>query len=310
MRYAICAIIKDEQLYLKEWIDYCLNIGFTDIYLYEDINSKSHLYITNNYSNVKLFQYNESQMSLNNYNGIDAKQLGLFYYFIKTYQNVFDWVAFIDPDEFIEFENGYSLEKLCDDFKDYHSIYLTYKIYGANNNIKRPTGGLLENYTSVPLPYKKWKTNHKSLVNLSFIDNSFTNVHHARHGVYTDYKKRYYLSNFNKDLCYDKAWINHYFTKSWEDWIERFTQKGDVAKGNRKISEFFIYNKDLFDIISKDKLKVKIKYTESEEANIINNILTNYKDAIIYFYGDKMSLEFKRLLNHNAIWWYTLKENQ
>ena len=31
---SICAIIKNEHEYLKEWIDYHLNIGFDSIFLY------------------------------------------------------------------------------------------------------------------------------------------------------------------------------------------------------------------------------------------------------------------------------------
>ena len=38
---AICAILKNEHQYLDEWIRHHLDIGFDEIYLYEDFGSKS-----------------------------------------------------------------------------------------------------------------------------------------------------------------------------------------------------------------------------------------------------------------------------
>jgi hypothetical protein len=49
MRTAICTCIKDENDYLKEWIDWNLKAGFDHIYLYEDNGSKSHKSITDLY---------------------------------------------------------------------------------------------------------------------------------------------------------------------------------------------------------------------------------------------------------------------
>ena len=50
MKTAICVIIKDEQDYLDEWLDYHLNLGIDEIYLYEDYGSLSHSTITEKYS--------------------------------------------------------------------------------------------------------------------------------------------------------------------------------------------------------------------------------------------------------------------
>lgn len=54
MKTAICTCIKDEQAYLKEWLDYHLSLGFDHIYLYEDDGSKPHNDIVKDYNNVTL----------------------------------------------------------------------------------------------------------------------------------------------------------------------------------------------------------------------------------------------------------------
>jgi hypothetical protein len=48
MKTAIFVIIKDEQNYLDEWLDYHLNLGIDEIFLYEDYGSLSHSIITKN----------------------------------------------------------------------------------------------------------------------------------------------------------------------------------------------------------------------------------------------------------------------
>lgn len=54
MKVGICTIIKDEQDYLEEWIEYHLSLGFTGIYLFEDITSTSHKSICSKYTEVSL----------------------------------------------------------------------------------------------------------------------------------------------------------------------------------------------------------------------------------------------------------------
>jgi hypothetical protein len=49
MKTAICVLIKNEHDYLKEWVDYHLNLGIDEIFLFEDYDSLSHSQIINPY---------------------------------------------------------------------------------------------------------------------------------------------------------------------------------------------------------------------------------------------------------------------
>ena len=46
MKCTICAIIKNEHLFLDEWIGRHLDIGFDSIFFYGDLESDSHKEIT------------------------------------------------------------------------------------------------------------------------------------------------------------------------------------------------------------------------------------------------------------------------
>lgn len=58
MKIAIVSIAKNENLYIKDWIDYHLKLGFDDIYIYDnnDIDSEkiSDVIDINIYKTVKI----------------------------------------------------------------------------------------------------------------------------------------------------------------------------------------------------------------------------------------------------------------
>lgn len=249
-KVAICTIIKDEHQYLKEWINYHLSIGINEIFLYEDYNSKSHECITNNYKQVHLISFEQIENEIT-YN-VNNKQIKVYDYFMKKMKNKIDWIAFIDVDEFIMFENGYDLQKLLNEYKYNNGVFLFYKIYNANGIIDNPHSPLLTTYTkeSNYINYNQ-RGYFKSLIN-NKKNNTFISPHEISCGRTTNNMDNPKFPSFKK------AWINHYFTRSWEEWCDRFLKRGDICPGNRKFEEFFLYNKDML----KDKVFLLQKYNE------------------------------------------------
>lgn len=255
MKTSICAIIKNEQRFLKEWIEWHLNIGFDAIHLFEDKDSISHEFICNEYDNVFLRRYEndiEVQKILNS-NGSSVSQLSLYNWFGDTYKSIYDWVAFIDIDEFITFADNYDLKQLCNEFEPHSCVLLSWKIMGASGHIKRPTCGVVEAYTQEEKPIKR-DTNYlfKSMCNLNRWKGMSSSLHVANGFVNTNH-------NTNKnERYYNKAWINHYFSKSWEDWCDRIYLRGGTQQGHRLLYDFFLANPSmnhLADFLIKSKLQ-------------------------------------------------------
>jgi hypothetical protein len=61
-----------------------------------------------------------------------------------------------------------------------------------------------------------------------------------------------------KTVTYKTIWLNHYFTKSWDEWCEMILKRGDIIKGHRKITDFFEINPDM-EYLKKDILKIIAK---------------------------------------------------
>lgn len=240
---AICAILKDEHQYLKEWIEHHLSLGVDCIYLYEDINSKSHSDIVNKYENVYLSLIKDF---------VDLpiggeKQLGVYNQFIIKYRCYIDYAFFIDIDEFVIFENGYTIESLIKICDEKGPVLLPWKHYGANGFIDNPKTNLMSTYV---------KESHiefpKTINECKLLSKTFTalTIGRLRHIHYCTNSKP--IVPYDSENIYQICWINHYITKSWEEWCNRLFVRGQNNTLIRKIDDFFIYNPDMLPL--KDEL--------------------------------------------------------
>lgn len=241
MRTSICVIIKDEHLYLQEWIEYHLALGFDDIFLFEDYESRPHDDIVSAYPQVHLTRMSEISPSRPSY----FRQLWLFRYFVDRYKDQADWCLFTDIDEFLVFDEGYDLQRLVQEYDDAGApgVALCWKIFNASGHITRPQGSVVESYHDICRQSDRnggWDI--KCLVNMQCVNGSdWQSIHKMRGCLRTDGVDPLCLAN---NRCYEKAWINHYYTKSWEDWVRRL-QRGNMCQNLRTIDEFFYCNPDL-----------------------------------------------------------------
>lgn len=251
MKSVICAIVKDENIFIREWVEHYLKNGFQKLYIFEDFGSKSHYNELKDYieqDKVELNSLSESHY-VKHYKKGTSVQKNLYDKFLKDCKekNLADWIGFFDIDEFIMFEDGWDLEKLEQEFDDYGGVLLSWKLYGANGHLKRPEGSVVENYTT-HLPEGSlldgesitWAV--KSLVNVKNSSHQEAVIH-----VFSDCKLTNKLDRSSNKLSFEKAWLNHYYTKSWEDYLNRIFSRGNMANNYRCLDKFFTCNPDLKD---------------------------------------------------------------
>jgi hypothetical protein len=251
----ICAIVKNEQRFIREWVEYYLKIGFERLYIYEDYGSDSH--------KEQLLDYIENgQVILSNleetgfiplYKKGTIVQNRLYKKFFEMCKNKeidADWVGFFDVDEFMMFEDGWNLERLEEEFSDCGGVLLSWRCFGANGHLKRPEGKVVDNYTThMPDGFKldaHWQWNVKSLVNIKKCK-SMKHIHIFNGCEFTDHR-----NTATGDLTFEKAWINHYYSKSWEDYLDRIFSRGNMQNNFRCLDKFFKVNPDML----KDKKRM------------------------------------------------------
>jgi hypothetical protein len=241
MKVAICAIIKNEHRYLKEWVEHYLNLGFDEVFLGEDASSRSHQTIIDEISSNKV-----KMVKLSNSAARTNIQLNLYQKYFEKNKNKFDWIAFFDIDEFLILENE-TLHQFLSDYESYDGVCLAWKYYNANGYIKTPEGNVVDNYTNCFCsPINDCQV--KSIVNCHNIQN-IEFIHAASHNCVDVFKNYSFKSSlfgmgYAIPKYWHRAWINHYFTKSWEEWVQRMI-RGNMQNNYRTLDTFFEYNPDL-----------------------------------------------------------------
>lgn len=236
--FYICAIIKDEHEYIREWAEHNRKIGFDKIVLYD--NNSSAPYdgvlgdmIKDGFIEIRPWKDTRWSRQLRAYND---------FVFGSKWQDS-DWCAFIDVDEFIYFDRVKTIPEFIQLYSDYAGVGLSWKIYNANGRIKSPKGiPLVEAYTT-EIDY--WEPRIKIVARLSQIScvvSPHCIVPSYGQIVTTDLTPIFEQNS--EYLDYSNGHIKHFITKSWEDWVNRL-KRGNITNGLRTVDTFFKFNPDM-----------------------------------------------------------------
>ena len=250
---SIVCIAKYEADYVKEWIDYHFLIGIDRIYFYDNESPDHTMEI--------LEPYIESGRLVYTLIKGRARQLDAYNDAIRKYAERTKYMAFIDLDEFLVLEDETStLKETIDSImsKDRRAggIAVNWCMYGSSGHQTKPNGLVIENFLYRGTPDRRGNDCIKTIANPRIVE-KYQHVH------YPTYKAGFYnIDELGKRV---DGWsnprsgntkrirINHYFTKSKEEWIERRSHgKADTADKNdkRTLDEFYEHDKnDVYDDI-------------------------------------------------------------
>ncbi len=270
---AVCAIMKNEAPYVKEWLDYHQMVGVKRFYIYDNESSDDLCQVLLPYIRQGIVVYK-------NYPG-EAKQMPAYNEFIKEYGDKNEWVAFIDADEFIIPMEKESIPEFLADYKEYPGVGINWVAYDSNGHKAKPEGGVLENYTRVHydenlVPFHQIK----SIVQPSQVD-KIINPHYAlfkdnklavnenKQEIGGSLEERAYISPFSAN----KIRINHYFCKSEEEYKAKIERGRAPTK--RSIKRVYNQNQVFFDDYKYDYsayrfvAKLKPEIAQDEELKYI-----------------------------------------
>lgn len=223
---AICAIMKDEGPYLREWIEYHRTVGVEKFYLYDNDSTDDTKKILAPYIKSGLVEYT--------FFPGEKRQLPAYNDCIARFNNDAKWIAFVDLDEFIVPKEYETIPELLDSVsKRVTQVIIDWEIFGSCGHKKKPQGLVIENYTM--RARKSWL--YKSIVNPRMVFSMGCHEHNVAFWTY--------------HVPRNVAQINHYYCKSWEEYERRKT-RGDAWEGKAKALVMF----DLDNFILHDKNEV------------------------------------------------------
>lgn len=252
----IVMICKNESRYLKEFVDYHLQLGFDRIVIGDNNDVDGERYET------LLADYiNKGQAQIVDLRGKEGFQK-IFYNNLSHYGITYEWAAFIDTDEFITFsEVGKKIfQNNIKNFlhsRDYVKAYkLNWRIYGDNGRVFYEDKSVIERFPE-PLPekvtfhYKFPENSHvKSILRHDVVVNFTNNPHGINEcgDYYTPKGVPVEGGAFNFNLEYDILYVRHYYTKSLEEWCTNKLGRSyaDYLRSSKvdyyPLKDFFIYN--------------------------------------------------------------------
>lgn len=227
---SICLLAKDEDLYLDEWITYHLGIGIDHIFIYDN-GSKNPIsdfikrYTDDIQSKITVIDFSGEYKDI---------QTDCYNDYLNNYSKLSKWTAFIDADEFINIANYDSINEFLNQYDKVSVIEMDFVEFNADSNIKYEPNPVRERFTT-PSEVENPDYATKVFVKCSRIDNF--NTHYPSYNgvrfrsIKTDKKTSIYLE--------------HYYTKSFEEFKEKI-QKGTCDPNwSRSLYEFFKYNPDM-----------------------------------------------------------------
>lgn len=235
MKTAVVTCAKLENHYIREWVEWYKNLGFTNVIIYDN-NDEEGERVTD-----VIGDYVDSSFAIiEPFYGIQLCHFKAHPSSYIKYGNDYDWLAYFDIDEFLSlnerFHNNIEEYLSMGCFKGKDLIRISWRIYGDNGLVRVEDGDYsLVNRFKEPLPDNKQDKWTKAIVrggikNLKFHTSNDGMSHLIlMDGVNNSVNANGIpmLNNTIRCGCgYEMAALNHYSTKTIEEFITNKIRKG------------------------------------------------------------------------------------
>lgn len=259
----LCAIAKQENLYIREWVEYHLKLGFDHITIYDNNEPDGERIsdVVGGYPNVNIINFRgrhqkscETQVAAYNacYKGAGA----------------YDWVMFMDIDEFLWFRDYDNIKSFLEQnwIRKANVIRFHWKCYSDNGKLTYEDLPVMERFTE-ECKEKSVNYHMKQLYRTKLGTLRIVNVHYTNHVnniYYPDGKPAPYITTTKDRNVHDElAHVKHYVTKSLEEYVKiKYARRGvGSSKTRLNLDFYFKYN---------EKTDEKLKYYKTL-TNELNN---------------------------------------
>ena len=259
LKIAICTMAREENLYIKQFVDYYLKLGIDHIFIYDDNEP--------NTEKISDVLHNPYKSHVTIYDNIINKTLkGQPQAYTLCYnnnKNTFDWIFMCDIDEYLIIKNNTLKNYLSNEsFQKCDFVKIHWVVPTDNNILHYDNRPLLERLKGPYLNDTHVKTFVKgNIEDLKYdihspFSSPFRNISCNNNGEKYNTTKVFFNDVF--DINYDKAYIIHFKYKSTEEYIKKYKrgyrwENSDFLK--MRIREYFSDNKITLE---------KIQYVENE----------------------------------------------
>lgn len=230
-KVAVCAIFKNEGRFLKEWIDYHLEVGVERFYLYNNNSDDDYMEVLEPYIEsgiIILHQWTQNHAQMECYRDCYFK-----------YKHTCEWLGFIDIDEFVCPTKELTIGDWLNRFSNKPSVAIYWKQFGSNGLLKHNQAQLvIEQYTQC---WPKLSTFTKMLLNTRFnhvigsqmhvIDSKIYGINVPPINQFGNIIK--YGINIGRKII--DIQINHYWGKALDEFLNKINNSSATHQTNEEL---------------------------------------------------------------------------
>lgn len=225
-KFGLIAIVRNEAPYLLQWIAHYRALGFEQITIYDNQSNDGTARILGPLAEsgiINAVYWKDRQ----------DRQHRAYHNAIRRLRTHVEWCLFADLDEFLVLDPGLTLNDLLPTDPDISAIGIPWRIFGSGGQRNRGTGLVIERFTKAAPTFHRLV---KSMVRLRDVRKMGIHVPKAIRGRVRD------IQGVPLDLNRPRtapsiARINHYFNRSWEEFVCK-RLRGDIAS----LTETYSFN--------------------------------------------------------------------
>jgi hypothetical protein len=162
-------------------------------------------------------------------------------------------MIYCDSDEFFMTTEPCDLKVFLQDYEQFSGLGAAWQIYGSSDHILRPAGLCLENFLYKAPEHWPGNLHVKTIVKPKDIVAKHTSTGYVTPHMWST-KNEVVDENGNvindkdegriNEVSIKKIRVNHYFNRSYEDWIDKRRRGRATVKEQRPLSMFDTYDKN------------------------------------------------------------------
>lgn len=248
-RVLLCSIWKNELHAALEWIAYHKLLGFHGIHIFDNNSTDG--------SRKLLERLAESQEILHtiwdgNWPGSSPQVEAYREAMRRARQEGFDWILFLDADEFIVPYQQSNISDLIGEItkgdEEISAIAINWKTFGSNGHKEYSHDLVIDRFTRCAEGVKSPNNCVKSIVRLDRLVDPHIHLHKIHHGRYVNdagIDGDFYGNGMSKNPSFTRCQINHYMVKSYGEFRDK-KSKGNANRNDADKDKYDRVNEEYF----------------------------------------------------------------
>ena len=238
---SVCAIFRDEADYLEEWIEFHRLVGVERFFLYDNGSVDGSRKVLAHFERDGTVQVRDWA----------GRQYDAYDDCLARHGAESRWIAFIDLDEFLFSPTGAALPEMLARYEPYPAVGVHWCVFGGSGHLRKPDGLVIESYldrTTDPI-LNRWI---KSVVDPArtlrcVSSHAFRHRAERARAFAVDERCRPLRGDkprmepgsnvgWSNDISFDLLRINHYWTKSRQEWERKLARPDAMHGGDRRFA--------------------------------------------------------------------------